>query len=369
MKKCWWIIAPKLNLLIHKRHKIRDNDSNYIPSLCHPREGGDPGFTERINIYCEGKGKNMWFKQLQLFEFTETFDLSAEAMEPMLASQQFEDCNAHSANSMGWVAPSGISGAPLVHAANGMLCFCLQIEDKLLPASVVNDEFKRRLELFEQQQHRKMRKQEKMELKEDIYHAFLPRAFSKYSQIHAYIDVTKGWLILNTSSNKKAEQLLASLRQSLGSLKVQLPALQSVPLLLTNWLLKHDYPEAFSIANTCVLSDSQDEGSIRCQKQDLMSEDIQTLLAGREVSQLAITWHDQLQFVLTEHFQIKSINYLDVIQEQMQDIRAETAAEQFDADFVMMTLTFRDLLDDLMGVFKSAQKTEVDVEAAIAEAV
>lgn len=303
----------------------------------------------------------MWFKNLHLFQFMEKFELSAEALEAELARRAFEPCPTNEARSEGWAPPGGEEDAPLVHASNGMLLFCLKAEEKLVPASVVKEEFEIKRKAFEQAQNRKLRKQEREELKDDVYHSLLPRAFSKSTHTHAYIDPLKGWLVVNAASAKKAEALTVALRKTLGSLKIQLPEVQPIALLLTDWLTTNAYPESIVIQDTCVLHDNKDGGTIRCSKQNLLASDIQTLLDGREVAQLAMSWKEQVSFVLTEDFAVKSLKFLEVIQDQYNDIYAETEQARFDASFTIMVLTLRELLDMLMGVFG---KSKANSEAA-----
>lgn len=293
----------------------------------------------------------MWFRNLYLFKFTEEFTLNAETLEQELQRFEFAPCGVHEASSHGWASPMEAPDAPLVYSANGILGIALKTEDKLLPSSVVNSEVQERVIAFEEANQRKMRKKEKLELKEDIYNHLLPRAFTKSALLHAYIDTISGYLLVNTSSAKKAELFTEKLRNTLGSLKIQLPETQSVPALLTDWLVNHNLPEDFDLQGTCTLTDGQDGGTIKCQKQNLLGDDIQTLLDGRMVNQLALVWKEHVSFALTEAFNIKSIKYLDLIQEQAKDTHAETALEKFDANFTLMALTLRELIEALMKVF------------------
>ena len=301
----------------------------------------------------------MWFKNLQLFQFIDQFELSAEALEQELQYHAFEPCPTHLPRSEGWAAPLGEEDAPLVHASNGMLLFCLKSEEKIIPAAVVKEEFDIKCKVFEKNQNRKIRKKERDELKTEVYDSLLPRAFSKSTCTYAYIDPVEGWLIVNTASASKAEDLTVQLRKTLGSLKIQLPEVQSIPLLLTDWLVTNVYPKSFVIQDTCVLNDTKEGGTIRCNKQNLMGDDIQTLLDGREVSQLALTWKEQINLVLTEDFAVKSLRFLEMVQDQANDIYTETEQARFDATFTIMSLTIRELIVELMDIFAKKPEDKV----------
>jgi recombination associated protein RdgC len=307
----------------------------------------------------------MWFKNLQLFQFIEDFDLSADDLNKQLESYPYQPCRSIDPVSMGWVPPTGEEGAPLVHAANGFMMICLKVEEKIIPGSVVRQMVDEKVQEIEDKQGRKVRKKEKETLREDIYHNLLSRAFSKTSLQYAYIDPKDGWLVLNASSSSKAEEFSSFLRKNLGSLKIQLPEVQSISTLLTDWLIKNEYPAEFAIADACVIQDTKEAGTIRCQKQNLLSGEIQSLLdGGREVVQLALSWADQVSFVLKEDFSIKSLKFLEVVQDQAKDVFTETAQARFDADFTIMTETLRHLLSSLIKVFG---KTGSGVERTQAE--
>ncbi|MDF2940471.1 MAG: recombination-associated protein RdgC [Gammaproteobacteria bacterium] len=311
----------------------------------------------------------MWFKNLQLFQFIEDFDLSAEDLGKQLESYPFQPCRSIDPVSMGWVSPIGEEeGAPLVHAANGFMMLCLKVEEKIIPGSVVRQMVDEKAQEIEDKQGRKVRKKEKETIREDIYHNLLSRAFSKSSLHYAYIDPKGGWLILNAASSSKAEEFTGFLRKTLGSLKIQLPEVQEISILLTDWLKTNQYPAEFAIADSCVIRDTKESGVIRCQKQNLLSDEIQSLLdGGREVVQLALSWSDQVSFVLKEDFSVKSLKFLELVQDQAKDVFTETAQAKFDADFTIMTETLRHLLQGLMKVFgkpSGAKQNEAEAEMA-----
>ena len=49
-----------------------------------------------------------------------------------------------------------------------------------------------------------------------------------------------------------------------------------------------------------------------------------------------MTWDDRISFVLTDKLEIKRLTFLDLLKEEAEQ-NAETAADQFDADFALMT--------------------------------
>ena len=61
---------------------------------------------------------------------------------------------------------------------------------------------------------------EREQLKEDIRAILLPKAFHKTKRISAWIDPAKGYLVINASSEKTADDFTAQLREALGTLSV-----------------------------------------------------------------------------------------------------------------------------------------------------
>lgn len=302
----------------------------------------------------------MWFKNLALFQFTENFTVTVEELEKQLAEHAFSQCSNSAPISMGWVSPMA-QDMPLVHAASGFMMVSFKIQEKMVPAGVIKELLDEKVEEIELRESRKVKKKEKDTLKEEIYQTLLPRAFTRNTVINAYIDTQAGWLVVNASSAKKAENLTINLRKALGSLKIRIPEVLPVSMLLTQWLKTNEYPQDLTIEDQCVLQDNKDaSGIIRCQRQNLFTDDILSLIdSGREVIQLALSWQDQLGFVINDEFMLKSLKFLEVVQDKANDIVSETKEERFDADFIIMAETLRDFIASIMQVFaKEPQEGE-----------
>ncbi|MFZ9035480.1 MAG: recombination-associated protein RdgC [Francisellaceae bacterium] len=301
----------------------------------------------------------MWFKNLAVFEFIEPIELDAEQIEERLADHRFVPCGSTVPQSMGWISPAGKEGQ-LIYSANGYHLMAFQVQDKIVPAGVIKEQLDEKVEEIELKESRRIKKKEKDQLKEEIYQSLLPRAFTRSNVIYGYIDTRGGWLVVNAASSKKAELFTLNLRKALGSLKIRIPELMPVGMLLTHWIKSKEYPEALAITDQCVLQDNKDAaGTIRCQRQDLFSDDIISLIdSGREVIQLGLCYRDAVSFVLNDEFMIKSVKFLEIIQDQANDIAGDDVSVQFDADFSIMSETLSEFIAYLHAVF--AKKATVD---------
>jgi recombination associated protein RdgC len=306
----------------------------------------------------------MWFKNIQLFELDDSFDIDLEGFEEELKRFAFKTCTTHELQSKGWVAPLGLEDAPLVHVNNGCWMICMRQEEKVIPASMVKEMTQERIRKMEADLGKKLRKRERDEIKDDVFDSLVSRALTKSAQTFAYLDTINDWLIIDSASQKKADDLIALLRRTLGQLKLRQPDLQTISSVLTHWVVDNDYPAELVIEDHCQIKDLEEGGSINCKKQNLLSDEIQSLFDGpREVVQLALSWRDQVAFQLTADFIIKSIKFLEIVQDQANDIASETQQERFDADFSVMLMTNRELLERLLKIFAKAQVAEA-TEAA-----
>jgi len=300
----------------------------------------------------------MWFKQLQLFQLTSSISSSSHHLAEQLEPLAFNPCLPSMPASMGWVSPVDEEGAPLTRGINGCIMICLQIEEKILPASVVGQTLKEKIKHIELAEARKVRQKEKLSFKDEIIQTLLPRAFSKLTRLYAYIDTKNHWLILNTISPAKTELFISMFKKSLdegiSSFEIIKPS-----SIMTSWLKNKDYPSFFSIEKSCVLQDpDQQNRVIRCQQQDLFDVSIQSLVKGGcEVIQMALCWHDRLNFVIADDFSLRTIRLMEDDMAELQD-QIETRQQKFDADFFMMTEMYTGMLHDLLTVFTKQKEAE-----------
>ncbi len=309
----------------------------------------------------------MWFKQFQLFELTDLETHTATQLEEKLESLAFTSCLPSLPSSIGWVAPIEVENAPLVHTVNGYILFCLQVEEKILPATVIRQELQEKIKAIELTEDRRVRSKEKLSMKDEITLTLLPRAFSKFTRLYAYIDTKNKWLVLGTTNASKTEQFVALFKRC-ASENIRLYDLKKLSPIMTHWLKSQNYPKEFSIEKSCVLQDPQQQKRvIRCQQQNLFAGSIQELIKdGCEVKQLAMCWQDRVNFVFADDFSVRSIQYQDEILTQAKDIESETREQQMDADFFIMTETLCGLLKDLINMFPQTASVKESAEVLVA---
>ncbi|AFO51577.1 recombination-associated protein RdgC [Pseudomonas putida] len=290
----------------------------------------------------------MWFKNLLTYRLTQEVPFEPEALEAALASKPARPCASQELTTYGFVAPFGKGeDAPLVHVSGEYLLIAARKEERILPSSVVNDAVKEKVEEIETEQMRKVYKKERDQIKDEIIQAFLPRAFIRRSMIFAAIAPRLGVILVNSASAKRAEDLLSTLREVMGSLPVRPATVKIAPVAtMTDWVKSQQAAEGFYVLDECELRDTAEDGGIvRCKRQDLTGEEIQLHLStGKAVTQLALAWQDKLSFILDDKMVIKRLKFEELLQEQAEQDGGDEAAQQFDASFQLMMMTFAEFL-------------------------
>jgi len=306
----------------------------------------------------------MWFKQLTIHKLSPMADEPDQAIE-QLDALSFQPCLPSLPSSFGWVPPIDEDEAPLLYAENGFTIICCQFAEKILPATVVRQTLAEQIKQIETAESRKVYQKEKLRLKDEVTHTLLPRAFTKFSKLYAYIDSKNNLLILNSTSANKIESFIGLFKRTFADVDVSPLKLKKISTVLTQWLQTNQYPKSFAIEKACLLQDlNQQKRSIRCQEQNLTSKGIQCHLGeGFSVKQLAMSWHDRVAFVLGDDFSFRSLKYDDQLVSAAKDSFAETLAQQFSADFLIMTETLSEMLNSFLTVFsKQEEKAEETVE-------
>ena len=296
----------------------------------------------------------MWFKNLTIFRLTEAFTLTAEELEEKLSAMAFRPCGSHDEFSLGWVSPISGKNTPLVHSANGFLMMCIKKEERVLPASVLNEMMLEKIAETEEEQGRKLSKKERTAIKDELIFELLPRAFTFSRKLYAYIDIKGGFLVVDSASTNKAEDLLSLLRKCLGSLPaVPLNTVEKPIATMTEWLISQKTPNDVVIEDECELRAPEEAGGvIRCKRHDLSLPEIKNhLYIGKQVIKLALNWDDRLSFILDENLSVKRLKFLDLIQDQVSESNADDEAARFDVDFSIMSLELSNFIPRLLALF------------------
>jgi len=295
----------------------------------------------------------MWFKNLRVYRLTDNVKHTPEELNTALAEFEFSPCGNLDPIKVGWTSPLGRDGSEFVHAANGYIMICAKRQEKVLPASIVKETLDEQVAEIAARDARFVGRAEKLSLKEEIIFSLMPRALAKSSYDFAYIDTQNQLLIVNTSAASRAEDLLSELREALGTLKaVPLTPLNSPRDVLTSWLKGDEMPEDIEVGEECELSSMEDDRSVKFKNQNLWTENVSRHIdSGLKVAKLVVRWKDSIECIVDEQFSFKRIKYGNEITEQADDHNSDTAADQFDIEFSIMTLELSAFITAMSAAF------------------
>ncbi|MGQ0287075.1 recombination-associated protein RdgC [Pasteurellaceae bacterium 22721_9_1] len=294
----------------------------------------------------------MWFKNALIYRLTKQLDWSEQHLQQALAAHEYHPCQQSDMSKFGWAAPLKTSEA--LYFNNGkQILLTAHKEEKILPSHVIKAELDQRINQIEQQENRKLKKTEKQALKDDVVAVLLPRAFSKNQCTAIWINTETNLLYVDSASTKRAEDALALLRKSLGSLPVVPLSFSNDPaVVMTNWLSEDNLPPYFTALEEAELKAADNQSVIRCKNQPLDSEEILSHLEkGKFVTKLLLDWDEHLSVVLSEDGCLKRLKFADQIREKNDDILKEDIAQRFDADFLLMTSELTQLTENLLDAF------------------
>jgi recombination associated protein RdgC len=291
----------------------------------------------------------MWFKNIFIYRLPADCKITPDALQEKLAQKPLLPCSGLARQSLGWIPCC--HDDRLVYASNGQMLFALGIEQKLLPASVVNRFTKERVANIEAQQGYKVGRRELKAIKEAIAEELLPKSFALLRTSHAWLDTVNGRLIVHAASAARAEELLEFLHKTLEDMPVRPLHTELSPMsAMTDWLAGDHAPAGFTIDRELELRATNDSrASVRYANHALEGEEILAhIKSGKRATRLGLTWNSRISFVLTEQLQIKKLQFLDIIKEESA-AEAESAEELFSLDFTLMTGELARMLNDLTG--------------------
>ncbi|WP_144391618.1 recombination-associated protein RdgC [Pleionea sediminis] len=295
----------------------------------------------------------MWFRNFQLYRFVEKFSLTEQELADKLNEFRFQPCGRQSKETVGWISPLHRNEDELVYEANGCLLFCMRKEQKVIPPSMVNEALEERVAEIEFEQGRKVFRKEKQQFKEDIMAMLLPKAFTRATHTHAYIDTRNGFMLVNAASIALADTFISLLVDSLGVLgAVKIDAEMNPAQTMSQWL-QNGVPDDWALSGDYELKDPADDRVARFKDNESENQVINDLLDdGYWVSKLGIHFKDILKCTIQDDLQIKSVKFSDELLNQNDELEIEDHRAKFDADYVLMTQTVAQFYEDFCSAFQ-----------------
>jgi recombination associated protein RdgC len=291
------------------------------------------------------------FKQAILARATGPLNLGA--LISSAEARVFTPCGPTQPRSFGFVPPRDSEGA-IAESIGGQWLVRLREQTKSVPAAAVAKALDERLDAVERETGRRPKGKVKKELKEEVIHELLPKAFAKDRDTLIWIDPRDGLVVVGSGSVKQADAAFALLVEVQPGVNFRLINTAASPgLAMAGWLrdfARFDVsPVNFSIDRECELKQPDSEKAmVRYSRHSLDMEEIgRHIEEGKLPIKLAMTHAGRVSFVLTEAFALKKLQVLDVA---LEAATKEERADAFEADVAIWTGELRLLIDSLIGV-------------------
>ena len=285
-------------------------------------------------------------KNLIIYRIAPGFMATVAQVEEALAKAPFMECGATQEKSLGWTPPRGEAHGAMVESIGGQLIARFMVESKVLPGSVLARRVKEKAERIEKETGRKPGKKESKELKDEAKVDLLPMAFTKQTSVWVWIDIAARLLVLDTSSQGRADEVVTLLVEALPGLSVSLLNTQTSPqAAMAHWLKEQEPPVGFTVDRECELkSSSEEKAVVKYGRHPLDIEEVQAHIdAGKLPTRLAMTWNDRVSFLLTDGLQVRKLQFLDTV---FEGTKSDDGG--FDTDVAIATGELVKLIPDLI---------------------
>ncbi|MWN32003.1 MULTISPECIES: recombination-associated protein RdgC [unclassified Gilliamella] len=292
----------------------------------------------------------LWFKNAIIYQLNNDTLLNKEAIENALKSHPFIPCGNLDTTKMGWVSPYHDNNQDdFIIDMQGHLLLRIKKETKILPSPVIKQALLEKIDKQEQALSRKLTKNEKATLKDEVMIDLMPRAFSKYNHYWLWVDTNNKRIIVDCSSFKQAEDILAILRKELGSLALT-PLSIDKPLeqIMTTWTKENLNFPPFLLGDQAELKDPlEGNGIISCKNQEITSEEMRVHFdSGKWVTKIKIIDERGVSFIVNSDLTFKRIKFDSIILDENEDIGSDEFDKKLEADFFIMANSLANTIND-----------------------
>jgi recombination associated protein RdgC len=297
------------------------------------------------------------FKNLMIYRIGPDWPTTAAQLEEALAQEPFAECGATQQKAVGWLPPRGQAHGALVESVGGQWIARFAIETKAVPADALKRKVQEAVDEIERTTGRHAGKKEQRDLRDDALLALLPQAFPRRSELNLWLAPNNRWLVIDTSSQSKADEVINSLVRTAGHgfTVALLQTKESPQAAMSAWLSddRDRLPEAFDVGRDCELKGSGEEPAvIKFVRHDVATDEVRRHIAdGNLPTKLALHWKARVRFALTHTLQLKQITFEEGV---LQENDSTPDEDRFDADVALATGELGTLLADLIDALDGA---------------
>lgn len=312
----------------------------------------------------------MWFGTLNLFYIDGPVP-DEEALNEALSGSPFRACTPRQEEAVGFVHPWHDDTDRFVYGIMGCYFMCLKFEKREVPGPVLKEEVEKRVRaMLKDDPTRKINKASRKNIKEQAKYEMLPKAFSKFDRVHAYIDRSARVLVINAGNATKAQSVVKVLSGCFPDSSFKPVQTTKDPVgVMTGWLSDQCAPEPWEFGFKATLGKLEDKSAIQYQSYEVDHDRYirEYINEERRVTSLQFRWDGKVEFVLKDDALFASVKFIGDSLTDSEDHEAEEAAHNRDSILTVMTATVRELYDDFLKQFGGLKKFADDEEEVSSE--
>src|SRR5258708_8982230 len=188
----------------------------------------------------------MLFKNLVFHRPPTERTSAATDLEGQLAGRALQPCGPFEMSTRGWLPVT--SGGRLLHTVNQHHMIAVGENPKLLPGSIIRQVAQERAEIQAEEQGFPVGRRQMRELRARVADELRARALTRRRVTHAWIDPQGGWFAVDAAGISRAETVVETLGDTLGSFApLAIETERSPHAAMTSWLLRRERPTRFSL--------------------------------------------------------------------------------------------------------------------------
>lgn len=284
----------------------------------------------------------------------QSFEMRAPLLVEGLAECTLKPVGPLELSTYGFVPPFGSDTELLAQTIGNHVLVTLAGEHKIIPPSSVNALLGKKIAEIEAKEGRRPGGRTRKRLKDEIVTELLPKALTKPSRTSAILNTEHGYIAVDTTSRKVAEQVVSEIRRALGSFPaVPLNAEVSPRSVLTAWVGGEELPEGLSMGDEVEMRDPADGGAVvKCKGQELASDEIATHLeSGKQVTRLALNLNDHVSFSFDENLTVRKLRLLDGAVDSLESTERDDLQAELQARLTLMGAELEQLFLTLEPAF------------------
>jgi len=275
----------------------------------------------------------MFYKNALFYSLTQALLFENDVLEHDLRVHGAREPSAQEFSTLGFVPV--IPDTEMHHLVTGdWVTMKLCREERILPASVVNDAVAKRIKEIEAETGDYVSKKRQADIKESVMNQMLPTSHTKKTYIVGAINAKQNLVVVD-GTHSKAESWLAMVRKAINSLPVVPLFRFSLQDALTHWL--KDTPDSIELLEEAKLRSTDDLGTITSFKSQPLDAEAVTVTVdnGSLVQEIGIQFADNFTAVFCEDGSVKRLRFSDRLKEASDDIPKDQVKARIDADTLL----------------------------------